>query len=811
MEDHESPGSEFFAEDLTWREQDILNLLAERLSNREIAERLVLAESTVKDYVGRILGKLHVKNRRLAVERGRELGILGDVSYNAPSRRPNLPSSPTPFIGRTSELELIKAELGKTRLLTLSGPGGMGKTRLALRTAELVAVDYRDGSFFVPLAPIRSVENIVQAIAEVVGFPLPTNEDPERQLIRYLQKKNLFLVIDNFEHLMDGVNVVSEILQNTSEIKILTTSRERLNLQGETNLSISGMKVDGEMGAEIAEKDDAVSLFLGSASRACPGFDPLPGELIQIGHICQFVGGMPLAIELAASWLHVLSVNEIDDELRKGLDILETDIRDAPVRHRSIRAVFDGSWSLLDVEEREFFMRLSIFKGGFTREAAQNVAGASIKQIGDLVNKSLLNHDPGTGRLEIHELLRQYAQEHLEKLPQIDASAKDAYATYYAEFMQDRWEQFKGSGQIPAFAEIEADIENVRAAWWHFLDEQNASQLRKFIHILMMVYWVRGWMSGAIDLFSRTVDALAHVEADSEVKAVRAAAMGHLGFFMTWVGLADEGFSLAKESLKILERLEFPIELAFAYHSLTLSAYYLNHPADEMDAAEGFLRIAETSDDKWMLAYGLWLVSLAELRYKNNAESKRLAQASMNLYKQINNDIGVALCFTSLAGLAIWEEEYLKAKEYFTRCLELSTRLDFGWLSSNAIKYLGQVAILTGEVEEAGKHLAQSLKIAYDLGLDRDIVNNLYNFAKLRTIQNKLEEATELVSLLLLQPVSYQYRSSGGTIRDNAEALLADLENKLSRELYVAALRRGELMDIDEVVVELIGSGIDNC
>jgi len=806
MEDHESPAGELIVENLTWREQDILNLLAERLSNREIAERLVLAESTVKDYVGRILGKLHVKNRRQAVERSRELGILGSVVDSLPGRGSNLPSAPTPFIGRTAELEKIREEIARTRLLTLSGPGGMGKTRLAMKTAELVAADFREGSFFVSLAPIRSADHIVQAVAEALDFPLPTNEDPKSQLIRYLQKKNLFLVIDNFEHLLGGVNLVSEILRNTSDVKILATSRERLNLQSETNLSIAGMDVGGDLKAKDRTANDAISLFLSSAAKVSPGFDLSPEELTRIGQICQAVGGMPLAIELAASWLHVLSVHEIYNELRKGLDILETDVRDAPERHRSIRAVFDGSWSLLDSKEREIFMRLSIFKGGFSRQAAQQVAGASLRQVGELVNKSILKLDPETGRLEIHELLRQYAQEHLVDQPQAYESTKEACAGYYTEMMQDWWEYFKGAGQTPVLTAIEADIENVRAAWGYYLDERNASQLRKLVHVLWMVYWIRGWMRGGIELYSGAVDALAQAEPGSELQAVHAAALGHLGFFMTWVGLADQGYKLAKKSVGTLERLDFPVELAFAYHSLTLSAYYLDHHSDEKDAAQGFLRIVETSGDKWLQAYGLWLVSFAELRYKRNAEAKRLAQASLNEFAQIKNDFGIALCLTALAGLAIRDAEYVQAREFFTRCMQMADRLDFPWLSSNAIKYLGQVALLTGDIEEAHKHLSRSLRIAYDLGLDRDIANHLFNFARLRVAQDDLEAGVELLSLLLQQPASYQYRSSGGRIRDNASALLADLEKKLPPESYKPALERGESLDVDQVVIGLIGA-----
>ena len=282
MGDHTHNDSGFQIDDLTWRERDILNLLAERLSNREIAERLFLAESSVKDYVGKILKKLYVKNRRLAVERARELGILNDGADNAPARKPNLPSAPTPFIGRRSELEEIKQQLGKTRLLTLTGSGGMGKTRLALKTAEEAVDDFRDGCFFVSLAPIHSVDHIIQSVAEAVNFPLPTNEDPKHQLLRYLQKKNLLLVMDNFEHLIDGAGIVGEILQNTSGVKVLATSRERLNLKSETLLNTAGMS---------EANNDAVALFLQRGAKAQPGFEPSSDDLTQIENICRFVGG----------------------------------------------------------------------------------------------------------------------------------------------------------------------------------------------------------------------------------------------------------------------------------------------------------------------------------------------------------------------------------------------------------------------------------------------------------------------------------------------------------------------------------------
>ena len=797
MSEQIHPDDEFQFENLTWRERDILNLLVERLSNREIAERLFLAESSVKDYVGKILKKLYVKNRRQAVERAQELGFLNDNEENAPVRKSNVPSPATPFIGRIGELRQIRQQLGKTRLLTLTGPGGMGKTRLALKTAEDVSEDFRDGSFFVSLAPIHSVDHIIQTIAEAVNFPIPTNEEPKHQLLRYLQKKNLLLVMDNFEHLMDGAEIVSEILESTSGVKVLATSRERLNLKSETTLNIAGM---GET------NKDAVALFLQSAEKAQPGFEPSADELTQVENICRFVGGMPLAVELAASWLHVLSVSEINNELQKSLDILETEVRDTPERHRSIRAVFDQSWSLLGQSEQDVFMRLSIFRSGCTRDAAQKVTGASLKQISELVNKSILRYDPDRGRLEIHELLRQYAQAKLESTPQAGNATKQAYAAYYADFMQEKWQQFRGPEQTTALTEIEADIENIRAAWRYYLDEKNASQLLKLIYGLWIIYWVRSWFHGGIELFADCANALAQAKHNSDVQAVQAVAKAHQGYFLSWVGLADEGYKLAKESVSILETLDYPIELAFAYQSLTLPAYYLDLNDEEKDASQKFLKIAEKVKDKWLQAYALWLVNLAEIRVKNYAEAKRFAEASLNLSNEINDAVGSALCFSTLGGNALFEKDYPAAKAYFSRCLQIARQLNFDWLASNAIKYLGQIALRTNNIPEAQQYLSQSLRLAYDLGVERDIANHLYNFANLRLLQNEQEESVEFISLLLQQPVSHQTRAGGGSIRDIAKTLLVELEGQLSKDQYEAALQRGELLNLDEVVLGLLES-----
>ena len=347
---------EVHADDLTWREQEVLILLAERCTNREIAERLHLAESTVKDYVGRILSKLYVKNRRQAVERAQKLGLLeidGKIGHRPLT---NLPAEATPYVGHRNELDEIKRHFDETRLLTLTGPGGIGKTRLAVKTALQAACDFEDGVFFVSLAPISSVDHLIQTIAEALKIPLATHEDPQNQLLRYLQRKQILLVMDNFEHLLEGVGIVSDILPAAPGVKILATSREKINLRSETILVIGGMSFPDPESSQNPLDNDATTLFVQSANKVCPGFKPSPTELVQISSICEIVQGMPLAIELAAAWLQILNVNEITKELDKGFDILATDLRDAPERHKSIRAVYNHSWSLLHQTEQEIFM-----------------------------------------------------------------------------------------------------------------------------------------------------------------------------------------------------------------------------------------------------------------------------------------------------------------------------------------------------------------------------------------------------------------------------------------------------------------------
>jgi predicted ATPase/DNA-binding CsgD family transcriptional regulator len=791
------------ADDLTWREQEVLLLLAKHRTNREIADELHLAESTVKDYVGKILSKLYVRNRRQAVERAKELGLLEAEKRIDTKPRTNLPAETTPFIGRRDELAEIKRQFEGIRLLTLVGPGGIGKTRIALKFAEGATADFSDGTFFVSLAPISSVDHLIQTIAEALKFPLATHENPQHQLLRYLQKRQLLLVMDNFEHLLEGVDILSEILKAAPGVKILSTSRERLKLHTETIIQVGGMDFPFQKDSKDILDYDAATLFSQSASKVLPGFDPSAEELHRIAEICQIVQGMPLAIELAAAWLQILSIDEITKELEKGFDILSTDVRDTPERHRSIRAVFDHSWYLLNPSEKKVFKYLSVFRGGFTRDAAQQVSGATLQELMGLVNKSFLSLDPDSGRLEVHELLRQYAEEHLSKSPDVRASAQEAHAAYYAEFMEQRWQQVKGDRQLLALDEIEVDIENIRSAWRYFLYQGNAQKLWKFIIALWYVYWIRWWNLAGMELFAEAVSVLEEAN-NKEITAVKALALSMKTYFMAWLGLSEQGYLLAKEGVRTLQQCTHPQALWFAHLGVLVNAYFLHRSAEESEAVEKMITIAGEIDDKWLSAYTLFAASMVAVVNEDFVAAKQYAESELEIDEEIGNVIDSTLPLIVLGHVAFVDNELDTARGYYLRCLNISEEVRFHYAIQMSSKYLGKVILSMGEIGEAEKYLVQSLIITKEIGFVRDLINLYYEFARLWVALEKSEQAVELLSFILQHPASYEYRMLEGRIRDSAKELLTEIEVALPLEAFATAVERGKGLELEEIYSELV-------
>ncbi|MAT97067.1 MAG: hypothetical protein CL608_07995 [Anaerolineaceae bacterium] len=354
----------------------------------------------------------------LSLETKQPLAIM---VMESPGWQPRpLPIPPTPFIGREAELAETAELLANPacRLLTILGPGGMGKSRLALQTAVGHQPIFADGIAYASLAALDSSQRIIPALAEALNFTLTISPDPAAQLLNFLRQKEILLVLDNFEHLLDGVCLLAEILTQVPGAKILITSRQRLDLQEEWVYAIQGLPLPNERGDEGIGENSSVLLFLQSARRCRHSFTLAEANRAAIVRICHLVGGMPLGLELAASWVHSLSCTEIAREIERDLDFLTVTTRNVAGRHRSIRAVFDYSWQLLSLEEQQILKRLSLFDTSFSREVVDEVAGVSLVQLLSLVDK-LLIHRIDKNRYQLPQLFRRFVasllpEDHLE-------------------------------------------------------------------------------------------------------------------------------------------------------------------------------------------------------------------------------------------------------------------------------------------------------------------------------------------------------------------------------------------------------------
>ena len=362
--------------------------------------------------------------------------------------------------------------------------------------------------FFAPFAAVTSPAGMVSAIRDTLSLADPRKADPKKQLLEYLSEKTMLLVLDNLEQLLGGTPFIRELIDNCPRLTLLITSRERLNLESEWVFTIEGLAYPQEaVTVERAESFDAVQLFVQRAGQTQHGFTLTGETLPAVVRICELVDGMPLALVLAASWLHVLPLSRIVEQLEEGVGLLEGSKRDLPARHRSIRAVFDRSWDLLSEVERKSLGRLSVFRGGFSLEAAKEVAGATLPILASLANKSLVTLSP-TGRYVQHPLLLEYARERFSERPEERADTEEKHGVYYLSFLEEHYRELSSSRINEVRELLSAELPNIMAAWVWAADNLKLERLKNSAFPLYLVFDVEERGVETWELFSRAVDRL---------------------------------------------------------------------------------------------------------------------------------------------------------------------------------------------------------------------------------------------------------------------------------------------------------------
>lgn len=700
--------------------------------------------------------------------------------------RQNFSPQPSPFFGREEEMGEVADFLARPseRLLTLLGPGGFGKTRLALQSAAEAVEQFRDGAYLVALAPLLSDQLMVGSIANAIQFFFFGAEDPKTQLLNHLKEKEMLLVMDNFEHIIEGAQLVREILAAAPRLKILATSREKLRVEGEGVLEVKGLRYPSDGQNKGFEASSAVQLFQKSARRIKPDFSLAPGDRDALLKICRLLEGMPLGLELAASWASTLQLHEIADKIETSRDFLATSTPYLPPRHRSLRAVFEYSWILLSEDQKKVLKSISVFKGGFSAAAAGRIAGATESLLAYLENKSLVRKR-SDGRFEIHELLKLYAKEKLFDDPAEKERALDDHCAYFAGLLRSRRGEFCGPAQRKVLEELVEDMGNLREGWTRAVDKVLEAELGDYLDGLFFICETKGWFQEAKQAYRRAAEALEEKYPGGSPRPAAstlllARLLGRWAEFEKNLGDPRKARQLYEDSLALcreasaeplgasLAGLGIVCETGGDYHKakfyyekslaafrrakdrsgITLALNHLGHISSRIGDLKGAqdhirqsLAYSEEDRDQRAMAYSYNLMGDALHELGRFEESRIFYQKGLSAYLESGDRRGMAWSFTNLGRAAEVLGDYDGARQMYKEGMAISRDLgDLRGLAWSA-NLLGFVDWATGDYAEAQHLFDEGLFLYQEVGDPRGQAWTLDLMGNLKLAQREVQDA----------------------------------------------------------------------
>ena len=750
-----------------------------------------------------------------------------DRSAESQPARHGVPVQTTPLIGREQEVAAVVGMIARpdVRLLTLSGPPGIGKTRLSIEVAGEVPGEFPDGVFFIPLAAMTDPDLVVPAIAQSLQVKEQQGESLTESLVRSVGDRRVLLVLDNFEQVIEAAPALAEVLEGCPNAKMLVTSREVLHLYGECDYPVPALALpprDGRPDLDTLTQYEAVELFIQRARAATPGFELTEQNAPFIAEICVRLDGLPLAIELAAARIVVLEPADLLARLSSRLKLLTGGPRNLPERQRTLRATIDWSYNLLDHDEQMLFRRLGVFAGGCTLKAIEDVCGEpgvdALNGVTSLIDKSLLQRqEAGTTsavnprrqgdelRFLMLETLREYAREKLEEAGELD-SVGDRYLDYFVGFAETAEEGLQGNAQAPWLRRLDADQNNLRAAlaWSLSRDDRVEKGLR--LAGALVVYWDdRGRYSEGRQW---CLQLLGRVEPDRpsvfHAKVLRVLAR------MTWqLGDMNEPRSIYQKSLEMTRAVGDEVGAASALYGLGSTVMWHGEYDLSLSFFEEGLATGRKLGAKHLIAGALAMVGVIHMRKEEYRAAEAALEEALALERELGNATRTAATLGQRASVAIHMGEYEKAKALVEESLGLARELGADWIVAFGLARLGVIALLQSDPQSAEAYFLEGLARARKSGIRRWSQWYLVGLAEISRLRGMVERAAKLIGasegLTGMAGAHYEPATTA-----EIERITASVRAALDEETFARLWAEGHAMPPEEVqALALSTPGVD--
>jgi predicted ATPase/class 3 adenylate cyclase len=728
------------------------------------------------------------------------------------SLRNNLPLQPTPLIGREREVGEVCERLGQeeVRLLTLTGPGGTGKTRLALQAAADLLEDFEEGVFFVSFAAVADPDLFFKEIAGALGLRESGDVPFEDLLKEYLGRRELLLVLDNFEQILSAVPVVGELLSAAPRLKVLATSRIPLGIYGEHEYAVPPLSVPDPKrlpDLESLSQYEAVRLFIERAGAAKAGFEITSENAPAVAEICVRLDGLPLAIELAAARVKLLPPKAILIRLSNRLKLLTGGAKDLPERQRTLRGTMEWSHDLLDEGERTLFARLAVFSGGRTLEAIEAVCDAegdlpvdALDGVSSLLDKSLLRQEEGPEdepRFVMLETIHEFAREKLEVSDEAE-EMKRAHAQYFLTLAEEAYPELKGANQLEWLERLEAEHDNMRAALSWALERKEAEVALRLGGALWWFWWMRGYYSEGRRWLEESLAIAGHVPPE-----VRAMALAGVGWLAAHQGDLDRAQEACEEGLQLPAN-----EASEAKRCLLVFLGWVEREREDYGRAtrlfEESLALSQQVSDAYWHATSLSNLALVSYYRGDSEKAPELYEESMDLFRELGHKQGLAYCLINLA-LMVYSQgvhpqgDPGRAARLTEEGVALVRELGATGDVALGLCNLGWIALLQGDLGRAADHYGESLSLSWDTGLTPLVQSVLEGFACLAGVKGEAQRAARLWG------AAQGLHETKGIPRDadflaEADARISVVRSGMGEEAWEEAWRKGRAMTLDEAV-----------